>query len=381
MKKELKYLHIYDDDKITEASVQLFLRMEDPNHSFVVLSTNKSKWESYVKGNSNFQVFSPDGPFNDKLNQEIQKYHVIFFHPLSFVKAKILSDYRTKNQVFVWVLWGYDLYNIADHFDKNNNYRTTIKTTGIKAKIRDFYTYKIIYKKAIQKIDMCYFLLEEDFNILSSIMKHKAIWQSNIYPTLEYYTQHLSDFSLIGNSILVGNSSTPSNRHEFAFSKLKKLVLADRRIVCPLNYGDIDYGEQIQKLGQQTFGDSFDPLIDFMNLEDYMTKIRSCSHAVMPHLRQQAFGTIVILLYFGCKVFLSNSSPIYKWLKSNGIKVYTAEKDLEKEIGSPLNSDEVNKNRRLLENLLSEETFRKNQKIIMDKCYSLWSKKNNFASI
>ena len=376
MKKALKYVHIYDDDKITEASIKLFLEFNAENQAFIILAHDTLRWDKYIEEHSNFKVLIIGGDLQKKLKEEIAKHDVIFFHPLSFVKAKFLSSFKSSKQVFVWVLWGYDLYNIANYFGFNDDYGTTVKRTGLKAKIQDYYSYKVIYKKAIQKIDMCYFLLEEDFNLLSSLVKHKAVWRSNIYPTLDYYIDHLSSHDFDGDSILIGNSSTPSNKHQYIFSKLEKIDFNNRKLICPLSYGENAYRDSILKIGTEKFGDTFTPITDFIPLKEYMDIVRSCSHAIMPHDRQQAFGTIVILLYFGCKVFLSTESPIYGWLKVNGIKIYCAEKDLELEINSSLDSSTIATNRKHLEKLLSNEAFSENQKAIMDKCYSLWINKN-----
>jgi len=352
------------------------LEFNPENQAFIIISDDTQKWGKYAKEHPDFKVLANGDDLQKNLKDEITKHDVIFFHPLSFVKAKVLSSYKSSKQVFVWVLWGYDLYNLADYHGFNEYYGTTIKRTGIKTKIQDYYSYKVIYKKAIQKIDMCYFLLEGDFNLLTSIMKHKAIWQSNIYPTLDYYIDHLSDLDYSGNSILIGNSSTPSNKHEYVFSKLENMDYKNRKLVCPLNYGDNDYRDSILKSGEQKFGEAFAPITEFMPLKEYMDAVRTCSHAIMPHDRQQAFGTIVILLYFGCKVFLSKKSPIYGWLKDNGIKVYCAEEDIELEINSSLDPSTIEANRLSLQKLLSKETFFENQRTVMDKCHSLWNDKN-----
>ena len=60
--------------------------------------------------------------------------------------------------------------------------------------------------------------------------------------------------------------------------------------------------EAILELGEKTLGNSFDPIIEFLPLNAYNARIQSCSHVIMAHERQQAFGTIVTMLYGGGEI-------------------------------------------------------------------------------
>ena len=366
---QIKILHIYDDDKITEASIRLYNELNKFPQTFIILTDLSDKWASLKEQFLNVQLIK-NNPVNEiLLLKMINEFDVVYFHPLSFQKAKIISKIKKTNQLFIWVLWGYDLYNFLDALNSNQNYKTQLEKKSLIKWFKDFYTFKIIYKKAIRKIDFCYFLIDGDYFLLRENFKINAKWISNIYPTIEYYLQNLTNSTVSNNKILIGNSATPSNLHSQVFDCIDSNI--KREIICPLNYGDPNYKNHIIEVGHKKFGDYFNPLVDFMPLKDYMSLLENCSHAIMPHERQQAFGTIVIMLFLGAKVFLSEKSTIYNWFIQNEITIFSFEKDLTNEIDSFLDENTVLKNKKTIEKVLSIQSFIEKETAIQENFYKL----------
>ena len=139
------------------------------------------------------------------------------------------------------------------------------------------------------------------------------------------------------------------------------------KIICPLSYGNETYKKNIINIGNNMLGERFEPLVEFMNIDDYISKIVSCKVVIMNHVRQQAFGNIITMLYLGAKVFLREENPIYIFLKNQGASVYSIH-DLEKNnnlIYEELTDSDILKNQNILRDFISEDaTIEKTRKII-----------------
>lgn len=363
MKEKLSVLHIFDDEKITKNTIELFLKIEDVDQDFVVLSKDVSKWVNIV---SKENIITSDKElFSNKFIEKVLKYDVIFLQALSYAKAKLILKNRLRKKIIIWGLWGYDLYNFTSYYNKDKAVLTKTNKKGIIHKLRDAYTYRIVYKKAIKHINICLFLLKSDYDLLRKTTDTNAIWETNCYQTIEQINKSCENFSVEGSSILIGNSSTPSNRHEMIFEKITDCK--DMEIICPLNYGDKNYGEFIAELGSNLFKEKFIPLKNFMEISDYLKLLKKCSIAIFAHKRQQAFGTILQMIYGGARVFLSNESPLYKYFIQNRFIIFSLENDLKQSLLIPLDDKSKEFNRKLIISLYSEKEFIRKQKLIFTK--------------
>lgn len=143
------------------------------------------------------------------------------------------------------------------------------------------------------------------------------------YGTFEDDLHPSPEATISGQNILLGNSATPENNHiETLISLAKHYDIGDRKIITPLSYGDPWYAERIVKFGEQTFGNQFHPLTDFIEKNEYLEIINSCSHAFMNHLRQQALGNVCSLLLNGAAMYMHPRSPLYAWLNKRGVHIF-----------------------------------------------------------
>lgn len=362
-----KFLHIFDDAIIGQSTIELFDKLEFAQ-KFIVISLNTDRWSAFAADKSNVRIldYYKENVVKE-LESEIRESDIIFAQALSYEKAKAMARSKKSNKVFIWGLWGYGLYNIVSYFKgEADEYRTTLnQKKGALSRIKEHYTFNYIYKRAVKKLDICNFLLEHDFNLLKESIPNDAKWRTACYQTIENLTGGNIDFTIKGDSILLGNSSTPSNRHELAIDILRKSKV-ERKIIAPLNYGDENYKERIIKLGKNALGKKFVPLTEFIKLEEYTGMIQECSHVIMPHKRQQAFGTIMMMIYGGSKLYLSEEGPLYFWLKEMGITVFSIEKDLSTEIKFELMDSQKRANREIVSNFLSEKSILERIEILME---------------
>jgi hypothetical protein len=71
--------------------------------------------------------------------------------------------------------------------------------------------------------------------------------------------------------------------------------------------------------------------------------------AIFYHERQQASDNIFIQLQYGARVFMSETSLAYSYLKELGFHIYSLQKDLSL-LYTPLSDEQVIENRRILVN-------------------------------
>jgi dTDP-N-acetylfucosamine:lipid II N-acetylfucosaminyltransferase len=124
-----------------------------------------------------------------------------------------------------------------------------------------------------------------------------------------------------GRGIMVGNSATPENNHLEVFNHIQAGGASERPILCPLSYGRSAYGDFINQEGARRFGSRFEALRRFLDQEAFIRVASSCSILALNHLRQQAVGTIFIMLWLGAEVYLNSRSPVFGHLLSLGLDV------------------------------------------------------------
>lgn len=167
-------------------------------------------------------------------------------------------------------------------------------------------------------------------------------------------TQDVPQMSKKADSILVGNSATMTNNHLDILSLLEQRGITNV-IQMPLSYGDEYYAEYLKQVAASSKL-KINPILNFMEKEEYMSFLTHCKALVLGCVHQQALGNVLMMLSQGSKVFLYEDSIDYKYLKSAGLVVFTIENDLTKEnMNTPLTEQEIVINRKKIDELWSRE--------------------------
>lgn len=122
--------------------------------------------------------------------------------------------------------------------------------------------------------------------------------------------------------IIIGNSATPENHHKEVFELIAAYRSEPIEIYCPLSYGDIAYREKVIDVGKELFGNKFFPILEFLDKEEYMTFLSTCSIGIYNNDRQQAMGNISSLLRMGKKVYIRDTTSMWERYVSNGLILY-----------------------------------------------------------
>lgn len=264
---------------------------------------------------------------------------------LSFLKKGFCSK-------LYWYIWGTDLYFI-------NKKASSLKQLIIK-KLRI---------KSIRKIDNVITGSIYPYKMLTKWFKVNPSYYNAFYPDILISEKNEVKLDLKKTSkkiVLLGNSATRSNKH---FNVLEKLYQFKKGrnfiILCPLVYGEKEYRKRVIDYGKKLFGKAFVPLIKPLEPHDYLKVLSKVDVAIMNHNRQQAFGTIRLLLALGKKVYIRRNVYMFKFLTSLGVEIFDTNEFLS---GNDNNLFMVNR-----------EHSKKNISIIKDyfsgeNCVSKWNK-------
>lgn len=356
---ESNYLHIFHDEKFTNTIICQFLAIKIPNQFFVLIQDEGIHELIYpVNPNHPIKIIQKNSDAYKVLMTSLSNYKSIFIHYLCDLKLDFIASAPRKTRI-IWMCWGQDIHKLIIPksylpqtkalLKKNHKYSELFWEYSLPLRLLKFpFTKK---GKLLKRIDYCCPVIEEDIDLINNTLKLKLQYIPFHYGTMENFLGNQFSNSCNGNNVLVGNSSSYASNHLDAFKELQNFNLKNRKVIVPLNYGDMDYARDISEIGNRIFEDRFIPIMDFLPMVDYNKMVVSCSVAIFNHLRQQALGNILVCLWLGIRVFMNEKSPLYDSLKKMGLFVYSIQEDLKKENCNALEKltdDEVAKNKVIL---------------------------------
>lgn len=333
LSKSLKILHLATDEKFIDLAYESFERIAPGSNTVIVCGTTPFK---YVKLTPD-RVVSRFSAGSDALVRYLGEFDVVIVHSLVGVWYRLVCKAPSSVR-FVWIGWGFDYYDIVfgsesggllPETDEIN--RSLSPKRGVLGKLKAFLSGYFYGEKFLAISSIRYFapVLPEEYELVLDCLPvgtsrpEFLLWN---YGNLEdNFVKGFEHGEITGRNVLVGNSASVTNNHVEAFWVLSAAALRDRNIIAPLSYGDGRYRDVVVGVGRKHFGDNFLPLVDYMPVQEYVGIIQSCGFVVMNHVRQQALGNIVIMLYLGAKVFLREESPVYRCLKKLGVCIYTVQ--------------------------------------------------------
>jgi len=363
----MKILHLTNDDIFFDNAYSQFEACY-PNKNTVVVWSDRDVLEKITSTNKKVYLTSTINNLKNNLNPI--EYDLIVFHSLSLKNAIFTNNIKfTSAQKLIWMVHGFEVYGLSKFNDKfvysnktkkrfgpKFSFANTIKNVArpLVEKIKLTDNKQIL--KAIRRMDYIGILYVEEYKLITQKLNLYAKWLPFTYYPLEKITEG-TKLNLNSNNILVGNSATLANNHIDVLDTLKSIGLFNnQKIFCPLSYGDENYAQSIKSYGEQCFGNNFIALTDFMPLTEYNKILSSCAIAIMNNYRQQAVGTILSMVYFGTKIFLSNKNTLFHYLKRIGVHVYSIEDELKTKIDLvPLTDEIKEKNRELIKNEINSE--------------------------
>lgn len=366
-KHSLKILHLALDEKFIDPAIEIFNSTDQPWINHLYIFTN-NKNITLVKSPANKAVEYNLDKIEDSIlpAENYNNYDIIVFHSLPKI-LYLQIESISKNTRLIWLGWGYDYYPeicLSKELMLDKTYQIYLKhimkgaTTNNKKRIT---TKSITKHEAIERLNIFSPVLPIEHKMLNSAKSWNKfpVYSRWNYGHIEQLIQlAFKNKSVNGDFILVGNSASFTSNHIESFELLSKLEINDRTIVSPLSYGNSDYAKQVIFYGEKFFGHNFQPILDFLPLDEYVNNIINCGYLIMNHKRQQALGNIVIMLYLGARVFLNKGNPLFKFFL-----------DLDIHLNSTL---ELEENPELINTPLRKNQKVKNKAIVSE----YWSKQN-----
>lgn len=363
-------LHLLFPDKFGEYAMQQFSGSD--MHSEFVIVADSSVADSLDIRKGTRIVYEDQPEFNTLLNS-LYDYNAIILHGLFYPWQERVLRAVPKSVKVAWVFWGGDIYgrnDIQKCFLSSSSKRLYLKQSIkriIKNK-RNPAQYEIPYD-LLKRIDFCLTDIPEDYAFVKKYLNNdiKDLWYN--YYSVEETIGALMNSMCNGKNILIGNSSSLECNHLDGLRAIKKMNLTSVDCVyAPLSYGESWLRKEIINKGRRMLGQKFYPLTNFLPRDEYNKIIQSCSVAIMPHYRPQAFGNILTALWLGTRVYMSIHSQLFVFFKRIGTVVFSIEDDFNINNALallPLSDDETEINRRIISSLYSTSAMNLKNKIIV----------------
>lgn len=375
----LKIAHIAPDEKFIETAVDIFETVYPCQNTFYI--TSSKPW-TFIEDNSLYRQLNKKKWLKLLFTQrkELKDYDLVIFHGLP---CALLIPMVLLKQNYAWLGWGYDYYSrpfdsdllaeplvlpktmeYTKTFINDENRSFDVLNHIVKSLIKMLVCSKSFYQLAMRNLKVFSPVLPQEYDL---VKEKYGLGKDTQYSPWNYgiLERHIIKNIQLGeiysaNAILLGNSATATNNHLEALDIIEKTG-SSRTIILPLSYGDEKYAKLIKEYINKNpkLFSQCQVLDNFMPLSEYNAIINSCGFVIMNHVRQQALGNIVAMMYRGSKVFLREESVLYKYFKSMSAYVYSVQ-ELEVNpslLHSHLDTYEVEHNRLILKSVWSEKVI------------------------
>lgn len=348
----VKILNFVTDEKFIDGVINQNNTITDEEHDYVIFRSKKFSQLQYIRNADKILQLS-SSKVKDKFREK--KYNAIFLHSLYAIPIDFYQ-FLPKNIPIFWFSWGHDIYQFP-------SYQPLIPIKLYQEITKNVINTIYNRNKLIRAI---FALPKRMINGIKDI-KIKKVLKSITYHSgvVPYETQLLKKYnpsfhaeSVIfnyldplqkihydpyeGKDILIGNSGAPTNNHLDLLPIIETLKLDDRKIFVPLNYGGPDkYINEVKRNYREKLEARFYPITTFMEKEEYFKMIKSCSILIFNIERQQAMGNIHHGFRSGQKIFLSETSLLFSYLRERGYIIFSIQSDLpQKDSLNPLTDEE-----------------------------------------
>lgn len=305
----------------------------------------------------------------------------VTFYPLDDTAAWFFKEFiKVKPGIRVyWVFWSYEFYHTpgrrellfdqysTTYYSQQQTIITQIKRMGtiaVKKLIGIPYHNQKLLNEAWRQVNTFFSFLPQDYKNVFSEVKSDCTYSPISFLSIEKITNGLKPAS-IGFKIMVGHAASPTANHAELFEQLSRIGI-NNNIVIPLEYGEAQYRLKIKQIASGLFPNQVEFLENRLSMTEYYQKLSDIGFAVFNFRRQEALGNILFLVWNGAKVFLNDASSVYKQFRMWGLTVFSISSDLNKnQFEELLSPDEASRNKKILENLFSENKVKKYWEVLM----------------
>ena len=360
-------LHFLTDDKFADYAIRQFSAPEMQSE-FVCLNTAGRM--NLVELRDKIRVMSPySDEFVSFVEKNLNKYAAIVLHGMHWGswQKEILKRFPSNGKV-AWVFWGGEIYGRSDcympRYAPITKFITRIRQ--LKSRKEKINTSWELPMEFYQRIDYCLTSEQEEYEYAKAFIGNdhmKHIWYT--YYDIDATLGSLKEGHCNGKNVIIGNSATAECNYFDVIPRLKKHLRRDQRVVLPLSYGAPWITNAVSKYAKFFLGEASMPLLKFMPREEYNKVLQSCSVMIMPQYIPQAQGNILTGLWLGMRVYVSEKSIAYQFLRRIGCKIFSYESEFSKYKLSPLSQEDIDHNRKVLRENYSKEHVAEGAKTVV----------------
>lgn len=350
-------LHILTDDKFANYAIKQFADGGTQSELVVIPPGNG---QSFVKSDKVQMLPYPSEQFTNLLSR-LGSYSAIVFHGLFWPFCEDILKAVPDSVKVAWYFWGGELYS-----------RKEIMFSFIAPITKFFHRLHLIKKRQkfddsfkwqlplhlYNRIDYCLTDELEEYHFVKQYLGVEMSYAWYTYYSLEETLGSLIKQRSVGDNLLFCNSSAiENNMFDAAFRlslpKYRKL-LGLRQVIMPMGYGTPWCKTLMLKLGPKFFR-NFHPIVDFLSLKEYNQRMTNCSTIILPYFSSAGKGNIIVALWLGMRVYLSERSIAYQHFKRIGAQVFAFESEFVKYGCERLPEEIVQQNRLVLQREYGKE--------------------------
>lgn len=333
----MKIIHFVTDEKFIDGAIDLFESDKRVDNYYIKIQRH-SRMFTYIKNKNVEQI--PQSKILDR----IKNCEVIILHSLPAIPVQLITKIPHSIKI-IWFAWGFDLYK--DFYAKIIPIKLYGDLTSVYLKQNKFFSsfkynlwflkqtllHKIYLNKVLSRIDYFSGVFPYEYNeIRKAHPDFKAEPLDFYYGSTNFFIPEIPELKIKHSklNVIIGNSGDATNNHLDVLQLLKKNnCTIEGLVIIPLSYGcDNKYADKVYNFANDIYPNKVNALRQFMPLNEYLDLISNCRIAIYAHKRQQASDNIFLQLMYGAKVYMSEDSLAFHYLKRIGLKIFSLERDL-----------------------------------------------------
>lgn len=297
----------------------------------VVRKRNSEDNFDYLKSNKNVFFYT-----KEKLPELRLNFHFIIVYGINDNQIKLCFKNISQKTILVWKSLGGDIYNPSFINPKEIYKEETYKIlknlnyidNSIKSKISNYIRRFSLSRKFFRRVNFVSPMLSNEMELVLSDKsfnaKHVFIPLGNVFRLKDSNIQQVSSSA---SEIFVGASASPSANHTDVFKKINEIGF-NNNVHVVMSYKKLEgYQQAIINNGSFYLGSNFKPQLNFLKKKEFNKILDNCHSAIFYNDRQEGLYSIGLCLAKQMKVYLSDTSYTYKYLKEKGYKVFSFQKE------------------------------------------------------
>lgn len=316
--QKIKIFHIHCDSKFVCDINAMYKNVHFENHLVYV----GKRFENI--DSTDFRSVNFEAKFDniDNIVNYLNSADIIVVNYLDEYKSQIVNRIP-KNIKIIWRFFGVELYYRKENkfLSKETKFLQKDKFNFIKyiktVKNKIYNKNDVIFFKAVERIDYITSFCKEEYEFLEKHWKIPKFLQLS----LEFDMFQNKKISYIKCPIIIlGNNRHNFNNHSNLIDIANNSTNTQVEFLMFFNYGgDGLYQEKIREMSLKN---SKIKLIEhFLQIEDFDDIYKNAAAFAHNGFRQMALGNIFTAISYGLKIYLNDTSVIYRWLRNEGLSI------------------------------------------------------------